>query len=147
MIVSLFGFLGNVMIDYNWGTNLIVVSLSVFYWMTLRWMIPFPLGYWGVGAVMYFMLFLLSFAVLNRKQPLLRNVLETVRLASGILILFEVGVFYFVPGFMDKWVINAVRYTPLSSFTNTDVLITAVGLFAVLEAVLIKSGSKRPPRL
>lgn len=133
MAISLFGFLGNVMIDYNWGTNFIVGSIAIFYWMTLRWMIPFPVNYWGLGAVMYFVLFLLSFAVLNRKQPLLRNVLETVRLASGILILFEVGVFYFVPGFMDKWVINAVRYTPLSYFTNWDLLGASVGLLIFSE--------------
>jgi hypothetical protein len=122
MLVSLFGFIGNVMIDYNWGTNPVSNSIAIAYWMTLRWMVPFPLNYWGVGAVVYFALFLLAFAVLNRKEGLAWNMFETLRLASMILALFELGVFFSVPGYMDKWVIQAFYGTPLAFFTNWDLL-------------------------
>lgn len=138
MTLSLFGFLGNVMIDYNWGTNPVTSSIAVSYWMTLRWMIPFPLGYWGAGAVVYFSLFLFSFAVLNRKELAALNFLETVRLASFILVLFELGVYYFVPDFMDKWVISAVRDTPLGAITNTDVLVGSVCALALSEFCLLR---------
>ena len=122
IVISLFGFLGIVMIDYNWGTNLVANSIAVTYWMTLRWMIPFPLNYWGLGAVVYFALFLSSFAVLNRRERLRQNLLETIRMGSIILIFFELGVFYFVPDFIDKWVIQAVRDSWLGYFTNADLL-------------------------
>ena len=144
MVVSLFGFLGNVMIDYNWGGNLVTNSIAVAYWMTLRWMIPLPLNYWGLGAVVYFVLFLFSFAVLNRKERLAQNLLETIRLASSILIMFELGVFYFVPGFMDKWVIQAVHGTPLASFTNFDLL--AVALISTCASQLVLSWMRPRPR-
>ena len=146
MALSLFGFLGNVMIDYNWGTNLITNSIAIIYWMTLRWIIPFPVNYWGLGAVIYFALFLLSFAILNRKQSLLRNVLETVRLASFVLILFETGVYYFVPGFMDKWVINAVRYTILGYITNWDVLAASGVLMVVSQGTLMTRNPRSPAK-
>ncbi len=136
MLVSLFGFLGNVMIDYNWGTNPVSNSIAIAYWMTLRWMVPFPLNYWGVGAVVYFALFLFSFAILNRKEVPTWNMFETVRLGSMILVLFELGVFWSVPGYMDKWVINAVRYTPLSYFTNWDLLGASVGSLTLSDLLL-----------
>lgn len=136
---SLFGFLGNVMIDFNWGSNPITDSIAVAYWMTLRWMIPFPLNYWGMGAVVYFMIFLFSFSVINRGKPLGRNLLETGRLASAILVLFEIGVYVFVPGFMDKWVIQAAYRTPLESFTNWDLLVLALAGLIVLHFLLTKT--------
>ena len=145
MLASLFGFLGNVMIDYNWGGNLVTNSIAVAYWMTLRWMIPFPLNYWGLVAVVYFALFLLSFAILNRKERPTRNLLDTVRLASIILILFELGVFYFVPGFMDKWVIQAVDDTSLAAFTNWDLLFMALAFGAISHLYLTKSGIRSGP--
>lgn len=139
MFVSLFGFLGNVMIDYNWGTNFVTNAIAVTYWMTLRWIIPFPLNYWGLGAVVYFVLFLGSFATINRSERPARNLTETVRLAAAILVLFEAGVWYFVPEFMDKWIINAVRNTPLGQFTNWDLMAASLVLLTVSQAVLLKS--------
>lgn len=133
------------MIDYNWGPTPVVGSIAVFYWVTLRWMVPFPIGYWGVGAVVYFVVFLFSFAILNRKEQLTWNLMETVRLASIILILFELGVFYFVPGFMDKWVVQALHDTPLGSFTNWDLL--AVALTSTVASHLVLSRMKPRPRL
>ena len=137
MAISLFGFLGNVMIDYNWGTVPIVNSVAILYAMTLMRIIPFPLNYWGLGAVVYFVLFLLSFVLLNRNEDPTKNLLETFRLASIILVLFEFGVFYFVPGWMDKWVIQALHGTPLDSFTNWDVL--AVALISTIASQLALS--------
>ena len=147
LAISLFGFLGNVMIDYNWGTNFVASSFALFYWMTLRWMVPFPIGYWGVGALFYFALFLLSFAILNRRESSVKNVLETIRLGSAAIIMFETGVFYFVPGFINKWVIDAVYGTPLASFTNWDLLATASVSAIVSNVILarLKHHSK-PPR-
>ena len=139
MLVSLFGFIGNVMIDFNWGTNVITNSFAIIYWMTLRWMIPFPVDYWGLGAVVYFTFFLFSFAVLNRKEPFKENLIQTVRLASVILVFFEIGVCYFVPDFFYKWVINAVRDTPLSTFTNADLLAAAIGLAVASQLSLIRT--------
>ena len=144
LAICLFGFLGNVMIDYNWGTNLVAKSFAIFYWMTLRWMIPFPVNYWGLGAVVYFGLFLLSFFVLNRRESSTRNFLQTVRLASAVLILFEVGVYYFVPDFMDKWVINAVLGTPLAYFTNWDLLVSAAILLFLSHFFLLKTPGVGP---
>jgi hypothetical protein len=143
MTISLFGFLGNVMIDYNWGTNFIANSFALIYWMTLRWMVPFPIGYWGVGAAVYFALFLLSFAVLNRRERTAKNLLETVRLGSVVVVLFEIGVFYFVPDFMNKWVIDAVRGTVLGAFTNWDLLVTSITLLIVSQMMLSWRRSKR----
>jgi hypothetical protein len=127
---SLFGFLGNVMIDYNWGTNFLTNSFSLIYSMTLGWLIPFPVGYWGVGAVIYFSLFLFSYAFLNRKAPFVTNFLQTIGLASAVLLLFEIGLYLFVPEFMDTWVIAASAGTPLQYFTNTDLFVLALGLLA-----------------
>ena len=143
MTISLFGFLGNVMIDYNWGTVPIVNSIAIFYAMTLMRLIPFPLNYWGLGAVVYFILFLLSFIVLNRNEGPTRNLLETIRLASIILVLFELGVFYFVPGWMDKWVIQALHGTPMDAFTNWDLL--GVGLVSTIASHLVLTRIKSPP--
>lgn len=134
--VSLFGFLGNVMIDYNWGSNPITSSIAVAYWWTLRWMIPFPLNYWGLGAFLYFLVFLISFAALNRAEPLFSNLLQTIRLGSLLLVLFEVGVYYFVPDFMGKWVVNAVRGTTLAFFTNWDLLACSIAAMGLSQAML-----------
>lgn len=142
MIISLFGFMGNVAIDFNWGTTPVVGYLALIYWMTLRWLVPFPINYWGVGAVVYFSLFLLSFAVLNRKNALIPNLLETVRLGSMVTVLFELGVFYFVPGFMNKWVINAVRGTWFAYFTNWDVLFGSIVMFTISQSWLMREGRK-----
>lgn len=141
MTISLFGFLGNVMIDFNWGSNLITSSLALTYWMTLRVLIPFPLNYWGVGAAAYFVVFLLSFAVLNRGERLATNFLETIRLASVIIILFEIGVFYFVREFMDKWIVQALRDTQFASFTNWDLLFLAVATMVASHFALMKMKS------
>ena len=140
---SLFGLLGKVLIDYNWGTVPIVNSIAILYAMTLMRVISFPLNYWGLGAVAYFILFLLSFVVLNRNEQPTRNLLGTVRLASIILVLFEFGVFYFVPGWMDKWVIQALHDTPLDSFTNWDLL--GVALTSTIASHLVLARTK--PRL
>lgn len=136
MATSLFGFLGNVMIDYNWGTNFVTSSVALTYWLTLRWMIPFPLNYWGLGAAIYFVLFLLSFAFLNRNDRPLRNGLATLRLASVLVVMFEFGVYYFVPGFMNKWVIQAFDGTVFGLFTNWDLLLVSV-VVGVTSHVLI----------
>lgn len=145
MVVSMFGFLGNVMIDYNWGTNLVTSSIAVAYWMTLGRLIPFPLNYWGLGAALYFVVFLISFAVLNRKEKFTLNLMETARMASVILVLFEVGVFHFVPNFMDKWVIQALHGTPLESFTNWDLLALALATAVVSHLVLVRIKLRSEP--
>ena len=144
MTVSLFGFLGNVMIDYNWGTNPVANSIAVSYWLTLRWIVPFPLNYWGAGAVIYFGFFLVSFALLNRDEPHLRNILETSRLASVMLVLFELGVYYFVPDFMDKWEVQAFHGTPLAIFTKWDLL--AVALLSTVATQVALSRLKKSAR-
>ena len=136
MAFSLFGFMGNVMLDYNWGTNPITNSFAIIYSDTLRRIIPFPTGYYGVGAGVYFGLFLLSFLILNRREPLAENALETLRLASAVVILFELGLYYFVPYFMDVWVIDAFRNSPLRYFTNWDLLALALVLFALSYVLL-----------
>ncbi len=146
MTFSLFGFLGNVMLDYNWGTNFITNSFAVAYSVTLRQIIPFPNGYYGVGAGIYFGLFLFSFLVLNRKEPWKANVLETIRLASAIIALFEIGLYYFVPYFMDKWIIDAFRDTPLQSFTNNDLLAVSVGLLVVSQLLLSRGSIHKSAR-
>lgn len=136
MVFSLFGFLGNVMLDYNWGTNPITNSIAMLYAATLRQIIPLPLGYYGVGAGIYLGLFLLSFLLLNRREPLRVNVLETIRLTSATVILFELGLYYFVPYFMDKWVVEAFRNTPLQSFTNIDLLALAIGVLVSTQLLI-----------
>ena len=143
MTISLFGFIGNVAIDYNWGTTPVVSSIAIFYGITLKWIIPYPVGYWGLGAVVYFAFFLLSFGILNRKEPPFRNILEVTRLASVILVLFEVGVYYYVPLFMNKWVIDAVKDTALESFTNWDLLATSMTLFILSNLILVRSNHSR----
>ncbi|MDG6971224.1 MAG: hypothetical protein JRN54_08985 [Nitrososphaerota archaeon] len=136
MVVSLFGFVGNVMIDFNWGATPIAGSVALAYWMTLRWIIPFPVNYWGLGALVYFLFFLASFALLSRNERPIRILLGTLRLGSAVLIVFEIGVYYFVPGFMDKWVINAVRGTSLAIFTNWDVLGFSIVTLVVSQALI-----------
>ena len=69
MAFSFFGYLGNIMLDYNWGKNFLTNSFAIIYSYTLRQAIPFPIGYNGVGAIVYFGLFLLSFLVMNRGSP------------------------------------------------------------------------------
>ena len=136
MVISLYGFLGNVMLDYNWGTNLITSSFAVAYVDTLQRVIPFPIGYYGVGAGIYFAFFLFSFAVLNRGESLRTNALETVRLASAVIVLFELGLYYFVPYFMNVWVIDASRDTPLRYFTNIDLLVLALVILLFSQVLL-----------
>jgi len=136
MAFALYGFLGNVMLDYNWGTNVVTNSFALIYSATLRRLPLFPIGWYGAGAAVYFGIFLLSFFILNRKTPASQNVLETVRMAAGTVVLFEVGLYLFVPYFMDYWVIDAVKNTALRSFTNTDLLLSALGLLAASQAVL-----------
>jgi hypothetical protein len=129
MVFSLYGFLGNVMLDYNWGTNPITNSFAIIYSSTLREVIPFPYGYYGIGAGIYFGLFLFSFSILNHGKPRRVSLLETISLASAIVVLFELGLWYFVPDFMNVWVIDAVRDTPLRYFTNVDLLALSVAVF------------------
>lgn len=136
---SLFGFVGNVMLDYNWGTNPITNSFALIYSMTLRQLFPFPIGYYGAGAGIYLGLFLLSFLMLNRGTPLRRNLLETVRMASVVVILFELGLYYFVPYFMDVWVIAAFIGTPLQGFTNWDLLAFSIGTLGLTQSILLAS--------
>jgi hypothetical protein len=138
MAFSLFGFLGNVMLDYNWGTNPITNSFAIIYSSTLRQIIPFPLGYYGVGAGIYLGLFLSSFLLLNRREPLRVNVLETIGLASAVIVLFELGLYYFVPYFMNVWVIDAVKDTPLRYFTNTDLLALSAAAFILSQLMVRK---------
>ena len=133
---SLFGLLGNVMLDYNWGNNLLTDSFAFAYSVTLGRFIPFPIGYYGVGALGYFLLVLASFYALNRRESPRRNSLETLSLAGGILVAFELGLWYFVPYFMDKWIIDAVRNTPLQVFTNWDLLIVGAGIVVVSQLLL-----------
>ena len=136
LVFFLFGFLGNVMLDYNWGTNPVTNSFALAYTATLRKLIPFPVGYYGVGAAMYLLLLLVSFYVLNRREPSRKNFLETLSLAGMIVVVFELGLGYFVPYFMDKWVIDAVRNTPLQALTNWDLLTIGAGLIVVSQLLL-----------
>lgn len=145
MAFSLYGFLGNVMLDYNWGTNLVTNSFAIIYSSTLRQVIPFPYGYYGVGACIYFALFLLSFLILNRREPWRANVAETIRLASAVIILFELGLYYFVPYFMNVWVIDAARDTPLHYFTNTDLLVLSF-IVLLLSQLLLHRVRMQPIR-
>jgi hypothetical protein len=138
MTFSLFGFLGNVMLDYNWGTNPITNTFAIAYNSSLRWMIPVPTGFYGVAAAGYFALLLLSFVVMNRREAPRKNVLQALNLAGWIIVLFELGLWYFVPYFMDKWVIDALRATPLQAFTNWDFLIVGIGITAVTQTLLFK---------
>lgn len=137
MAFSLFGFVGNVMTDFNWGNNPVVASIAFAYWLTLRRMIPFPLNYWGVGALAYFALFLVSFGILNRTTSFCENILETARLASVVLILFEMGVLTFVPNFMNNWVLAAFAGTFLAWFTNWDLLGTGILVLLVSEYFIL----------
>ena len=127
LIVSLFGLIGNVMIDYNWGTG-IPSYIATGYVLTLGRVVPLMIGFDGVEAGVYFLFFLLSFFILNRSEPRGRNLMQTIGVAGAIIVLFELGLWYFVPYFMDKWVIAAVAGTPLGAFTNWDLL----GLGAIL---------------
>jgi len=91
---------------------------------------------------MYFGLFLASFLILNRKEPLKKNLIQMAGLGSGILVLFEVGLWYFVPYFMDKWAIDAVRDTPSRYLTNSDLLLTGAPIFVVSQLLLAKLRSR-----
>jgi len=143
---SLFGFLGNVMLDYNWGTNEVTSSFALAYSMTLRRAIPFPLGYYGIGAAIYFALFVLSFLFLNRKETLYRNFLQSLSLVSATVILFELGILYFVPYFMGKWVIDAARGTTLQAFTNWDLLGLAACVFLFSRVFLARTCREKRDR-
>ncbi|MDG6990379.1 MAG: hypothetical protein JRM99_03035 [Nitrososphaerota archaeon] len=135
MTLALFGFLGNAMIDFNWGNNFLVNSVALAYWFTLRWMIPFPINYWGAGAAIYFAIFLLSFAVLARIHGLHDVILETVILGSSTMTLFELGVFYFVPSFWNTWTMSFLRGTPLGNFTNADLFWSSLVAFGLSVVV------------
>jgi len=137
MIFSLFGFLGNVMLDYNWGTNPITNAFANTYTLTLRQLVPFPIGYYGIGAAIYLGLFLLSFIILNRRASLVSNLLETIRVASAVVIFFELGLYYFVPYWMDYWVIGAFSEGPLQYFTNWDLLGIGIACLALSQALLM----------
>lgn len=140
-ILSLFGFMGNVMLDYNWGTNFITNSFAIVYSLTIRQLIPFPVGHFGVGAAVYLGLFLISFLILNKRMPLRENVLQTLSLASAVIVLFEMGLYYFVPYFMNLWVIQGFYGTPLRYFTNVDLLATAISVLIVSQACLARLSS------
>jgi hypothetical protein len=133
---SLFGFLGNIMTDYNWGTNFLTNSFALIYAQTLERLTPFAPGASGIAAFGYFGLFLSSFALLNRSKPARVNLLETARLGALVVILFEVALYYFVPYFMDKWVMQVLYGTPLQDFTNLDLAVAGIVLFAVPQAYL-----------
>jgi hypothetical protein len=86
---------------------------------------------------------LVSFLLLNRGEPLRVIALETTRLASAVVVLFELGLYYFVPYFMDKWVIDAFRNTPLQSFSNIDLLVAGAGLLLVSQVLLWRDSIHR----
>ena len=125
MALSLFGFLGNVMLSYNWGTVFIVNAFALVYSGTLG-----RVGQGGVVALGYFVLFLFSYMTLNRQKPFTANLLETLRVAFLIIVLYEVGVCLFVPSWFNGWVIQAFSGTVLGLVTNADLLL--ISLFAVV---------------
>ena len=141
LIVSLFGLIGNVMIDYNWGTG-IPSYIATGYALTLGRVVPLMLGFYGVGAGIYFLFFLLSFFILNRSEPRGQNLTQTIGVAGAIIVLFELGLWYFVPYFMDKWVIAAVAGTPLAAFTNWDLLGLGATLLVMTQGLLLVTKSE-----
>ncbi|MCL5672974.1 MAG: hypothetical protein JRN68_08560 [Nitrososphaerota archaeon] len=141
MTFALFGFLGNIGIDYNWGTG-IPSYIAMGYTLTLGRVIPLVLGFYGVETGLYLLLFLLSFLILNRGESRGRNLLQTIRLAGTVIVLFELGLWYFVPYFMDKWVIAAVAGTPLAAFTNWDLLGLGATLLVMTQGLLLVTKSE-----
>jgi hypothetical protein len=138
--LSMYGFLSMIMIDYNWGTGLTNAFAAV-YTATLGRIIPAE--DLGPKAALYFVLLLLSFLMLNRRQLLKENLLETLRLGSAIIVLFEVGVFAYVPYFIYKWVIQDLYGTPLQYFTNLDLLLVAAGLLVASQFFLLRTRRQR----
>jgi hypothetical protein len=143
MTFSLYGFLGNVMLDLNPGTNYVMNTFAIIYYDTLMQVIHFPIGFWGAGAAIYFGLFLGAFLILNRREPLLKNVLQTLRLASATVVLFELGLFYLLPSAVNITVMTAFYFTPLHDFTNANLLVTGVGLLIASQVGLALPGSGR----
>ncbi|MDG6921362.1 MAG: hypothetical protein JRN59_07525 [Nitrososphaerota archaeon] len=143
LAISLFGFVGNVMIDYNWGTG-IPSYIAIGYVLTLGRVIPLSFSLNGVEAGIYYLLFLLSFSILNRSEPPRRNLLHTIGLAGAIIVLFELGLWYFVPYFMDKWVIAATVGTPLAAVTNWNLLGLGAIMLILTQGMLLvtKSGKE-----
>ncbi|MGP8125025.1 MAG: hypothetical protein ACLQEQ_04045 [Nitrososphaerales archaeon] len=138
MYFSLFGFLGNVMISYNnAGATGVVASMInafafVFYYTLCRVITP-PLNYWGASALVYLCLFLLSFMLLNRRKSPSSNLAETIRLASVIVIFYEVGTYLFAPFWWNRAIMAAFNGTFLESFTNAELVsVTTVVFFGSL---------------
>jgi len=140
MVFSMYGLISVMMIDYNWGSG-ITNAFALVYIRTLGRAIPAE--DLGSKAGLFFALTLLSFLILNKRQPLKENVLETLRLGSVIICLFELGLAFYVPYFMDTWVIQDFYGTPLQFFTNVDLLVAALGSLIVSQCCLFRIRSKK----
>ncbi len=141
MVFSLYGFLGIVAIDYNWGSG-IAERFATVYVLTLGRVIPLWVNYYGAEATFYFGLFLLSFLVLNRRETHAKNILGALRLGSVTVLLFEFGVYLTLPYQMGMWVIQALADTPLAWFSNTDLVIIAAVTLGVSQSVLSRLNQK-----
>jgi len=118
-------------------------ALYMAYYYTLRNIVPVIGGAYGVDAGIYMVIMLCSFAILNRKVGATINLLQTVRLAAAMVLVFEVSLFFVAPVWRDVFVIAAQIGTPFQWFTNDDLMFVSVSFLVLTQLVLIKSTRTR----
>jgi hypothetical protein len=143
MVFSFYCYLSLVMIGFNWGSGL-PNAFAVVYLLGVQKIIPIFINRLGAEAAIFFLLFAASFLILNRRKPRTENLLETLRMGSVIMILFEFGLILTDWHDMGVWVIQAFVGTPLQAFTNWDLLILAVVVLVLSQSLLMRRSRTKP---